>query len=85
MNRISETRRVPYLANIPLLGNLFRYDFEDQERTELLVLVTPRLVRPLNPDEVPNLPALPGPFLPTGDNIGGQLEGGGGTVDAPQQ
>jgi len=42
-------------------------------------------VRPLNPDEVPSLPSLPGPFLPNGDDIGGQLQGGGGTVDAPRQ
>jgi hypothetical protein len=47
------------------------------------VLVTPRLVRPLNPDEVPALPTMPGRFLPKEDNIGEQLEGGGGTVDAP--
>jgi len=47
------------------------------------VLITPRLVRPLNPDEVPALPTLPGRFLPPGDDVGGRLEGGGGTVDAP--
>ena len=43
---------------------------ERQERTELLVLITPRLVRPLNPDEVPALPTLPGRFLPPGDDLG---------------
>ena len=47
------------------------------------MIVTPRLVRPLNPDEVPPLPTLPGRFLPSGDDIGQQLEGGGGTIDAP--
>ena len=35
---------------------LFKSKAERQERTELLVLITPRLVRPLNPDEVPPLP-----------------------------
>jgi hypothetical protein len=29
-----------------------------------MVLVTPRLVRPLDPDEVPPLPTLPGRFMP---------------------
>ena len=29
------------------------------------------------------LPTLPGRFLPSGDDIGEQLEGGGGTIDAP--
>ena len=28
-----------------------------------MVLITPRLVRPLNPDEVPALPTRPGAFL----------------------
>ena len=49
------------------------------------MIVTPRLVRPLNPDEVPPLPTLPGRFLPTGDDIGEQLQGGGGVADAPAQ
>ena len=30
------------------------------EQTELMVLVTPRLVRALDPDEVPTLPVRPG-------------------------
>ena len=47
------------------------------------MLITPRLVRALNPDEVPPLPTLPGRFLPPGDDLGGRLEGGGGTVDGP--
>ena len=47
------------------------------EQTELMVLITPRLVRPLDPDEVPPLPTNIRPFLKKGD-IGGQLEGGGG-------
>jgi hypothetical protein len=46
------------------------------------VLVTPRLVRPLNPDEVPPLPTLPTQFLPE-DEIGAQIQGGGGVVDGP--
>ena len=74
---------VPILSQLPIIGNLFKSKAERKERTELLVIVTPRLVRPLNPDEVPPLPTLPGRFLPSGDDIGQQLEGGGGTIDAP--
>ena len=33
--------------------------------------------------EVPELPTLPGRFLPSGDEIGQQLEGGGGPIDGP--
>lgn len=75
---------VPILSRLPIIGNLFKSRADRQERTELLVLITPRLVRPLDPDEVPALPTLPGRFLPSGDDIGEQLEGGGGAVDAPR-
>ena len=55
---------IPFLSQIPIIGTLFKSKAERQERTELLVLITPRLVRALNPDEVPALPTLPGRFLP---------------------
>jgi pilus assembly protein CpaC len=74
---------IPILSQLPIIGNLFKSKADRKERTELLVLVTPRLVRPLNPGEVPPLPTMPGRFLPSGDDIGEQLQGGGGTVDAP--
>jgi pilus assembly protein CpaC len=74
---------IPLLSQVPIIGHLFSSKAERQERTELLVLVTPRLVRPLNPDEVPALPTLPGRFLPPDENLGEHLEGGGGAVDAP--
>jgi pilus assembly protein CpaC len=85
IDNTSQTDRaaIPLLSQVPIIGHLFSSKAERQERTELLVLITPRLVRPLNPDEVPALPTLPGRFLPPGDDVGGQLEGGGGTVDAP--
>ncbi len=79
-----DSAAVPILSQIPIIGNLFKSKAERKERTELIVIVTPRLVRPLNPDEVPPLPTQPGRFLPSGDEIGQQLEGGGGTVDAPR-
>ena len=74
---------IPYLSQIPIIGTLFKSKAERQERTELLVLITPRLVRPLNPDEVPPLPTMPGRFLPPGDELSEKFEGGGGTVDGP--
>jgi Flp pilus assembly secretin CpaC len=38
-------RRVPLLSAIPILGNLFRYDQDFTERRELLIIMTPRIVR----------------------------------------
>lgn len=42
--RLNRSRRVPFVADIPLLGHMFKYDFEAEERTELLVILTPMLV-----------------------------------------
>jgi type II secretory pathway component GspD/PulD (secretin) len=42
--RQNRTRRVPYLAEIPLVGTFFKYDSEIETRSELLVVMTPVLV-----------------------------------------
>lgn len=36
--------KVPYLADIPFLGNAFRFDSRRARRTELLIFLTPRVV-----------------------------------------
>jgi pilus assembly protein CpaC len=73
---------IPILSKLPILGPLFKSKSTRAEQTELMVLITPRLVRALNPDEVPPLPTSIRPFIKKGD-IGQQLEGAGGVVDAP--
>lgn len=52
----NDASAVPILSRIPIIGNIFKSRARRSEETELMVLVTPRLVRPLNPDEVPPLP-----------------------------
>ena len=48
--------KIPVLGDIPILGALFRNTrYQDQE-TELMVMVTPKIVRPLNREEIPVLP-----------------------------
>jgi pilus assembly protein CpaC len=74
---------IPVLSKVPIIGNLFKSKSDRTERTELMVLITPRLVQPLDPDEVPPLPTRPGRFLPPPRDVGSELEGGGGAVDAP--
>jgi hypothetical protein len=37
-------RRVPVLADIPILGELFRYDFDRGEKDELLIIMTPHVI-----------------------------------------
>jgi general secretion pathway protein D len=39
---------VPLLSDIPILGNLFKTTSDVQRRTELLVLLTPRVIRDSN-------------------------------------
>jgi pilus assembly protein CpaC len=73
---------IPWLSNLPIIGNLFKSKSDQKQQTELMVLITPQLVRPLEPDEVPPLPVNTKRFLP-GHGIGSQLQGGGGLVDAP--
>ena len=82
MDNVSQVDRsmIPVLGNIPIIGYLFKSKAERKTQTELMVLITPRLVRPLNPDEVPTLPTSPKGFLPV-PGIGGK--GNGGPVDAP--
>ena len=73
---------IPILSKLPIIGALFKSKSERAEETELMVLITPRLVRPLNPDEVPALPTNIKPIIKR-DDIGQQLDGPGGVVDAP--
>jgi len=47
-NHQTVNRRVPYISDIPILGNLFRYDFESCKRTELILIMRPRIVRNKN-------------------------------------
>lgn len=42
--------RFPILGEIPILGALFRSSEFQKNKTELLIVVTPRLVKPLAPD-----------------------------------
>jgi pilus assembly protein CpaC len=87
----NDAAAIPILGRLPIIGALFRSKTSRAEQTELMVLITPRLVRPLDPDEVPALPTRPEPFIrrPSGgglpSGVGGQLEGSAGTVDGPLQ
>ncbi len=43
-NKAKVDRRVPFLSEIPVLGELFRYRGFTSERSELLIVLTPRIV-----------------------------------------
>lgn len=74
-NNINEViSRVPFLGELPILGALFRSSSFQNNRTELVFLITPRLVKPLD-----SKPALPtdGFIPPTSSEffLGGKQEG----------
>ncbi len=80
LNNLSQddNAAIPILSRIPIIGKMFKSKSERAEQTELLVLITPRLVKPLDPDEVPSLPTVPSRFLPP------RGEEGTGTAPAPK-
>lgn len=46
-----EIEQLPWLGNLPVLGALFRSTSYQKQETDLVIVVTPRLVRPAAPDE----------------------------------
>ncbi len=48
-NQVGNVNALPVLGELPVLGALFRSTDFQRERTELLFIVTPRLVKPLKP------------------------------------
>ena len=56
---LSEVTRVPLLGDIPFIGpRVFQSKNASEVETELLVLVSPEIVRPMEPDEVPPTPGF---------------------------
>lgn len=43
--------QVPWLGQVPVIGTLFRNSSNQKEETELVVIVTPHVVRPVKPGE----------------------------------
>ncbi len=65
-NRVINTVNKVYgLGDIPILGNLFKSRSTRKTTDELLVVITPRFVRPLSPEERATLPEVVLPFMPT--------------------
>jgi pilus assembly protein CpaC len=69
-NRMTETiNKIPGLANIPLLGKLFTSRARSRNNSELLVIVTPEVVRPIPAGQpLPTL-NMPIPFLTKNSDI----------------
>jgi pilus assembly protein CpaC len=65
-NRVVQVlNRIRGLGDIPIIGHLFRSRSTRKTTDELLVVITPRFVRPLAPNEQVRLPDMVETFLPT--------------------
>lgn len=64
-DRLTNTaRKMPLLGDIPLLGKLFQSRSKNRAKTELMVVVTPRVVHVQPNDPLPPGPEFPERFLP---------------------
>ena len=52
-NTAASTVRVPLLGDLPIVGNFFSKNTISTTETELIVLVTPELIAPIEPHDVP--------------------------------
>ncbi len=59
--------KIPWLGDVPILGYLFKSRSTKKTQDELLVVITPRLVKPLTAEEKAQLPTTIEPFLESAD------------------
>jgi pilus assembly protein CpaC len=63
-NTLNQTlSKVPGIGDIPILGYLFRSRAYQKNATELVVMITPRIVHRNSPGVTPNLPGIVEPYL----------------------
>ena len=64
-NREQETfSKIPFIGSIPVLGRFFQSINKTRSNTELMVIVTPEIVRPMPAGQQIAGPTFPVPFLP---------------------
>jgi pilus assembly protein CpaC len=63
-NRVTENLvKIPWLGDVPILGQLFKSRQTKKSSSELLVVITPRVAQPIPPGDQAQLPAFVEPFL----------------------
>src|ERR1700752_1952551 len=77
----SETKtlsRIPIVSDIPVLGALFKSKSFEKKETEIMFIVTAHMVKPVTPDDLPNMRGMDGlkgnsPFgvEPKGEGVSG--------------
>ncbi len=71
--------RIPIVSDIPIIGALFKSKTFEKKETELMFFVTAYLVKPVSPDDLPNMRGIDGlkgnsplGVEPKGEGISGQ-------------
>jgi pilus assembly protein CpaC len=83
-NRVTDTvDKVPFLGDLPILGKFFQSKSHEKENTELIVIVTPEIVRPI-PQGAP-LPQLkyPVPFMDPNTPVDSKAQAKDNAAPAP--
>lgn len=63
-NRVTQNfSKIPGIGDIPILGKLFQSRTLNKSRNELLIVVTPHIVQPLDAGHAPKGPVMPYEFL----------------------
>jgi len=59
----SETKslsKVPFISDVPIIGNLFKSKTFQKQETELMFIITAQLVKPVNRDDLPAMRGMDG-------------------------
>jgi pilus assembly protein CpaC len=71
--------RIPIVSDIPVLGALFKSKSFEKKETELMFIVTAHMVKPVSPDDLPNMRGMDG--LKGNSPLGVEPKGEGVTGD----
>jgi len=81
-NRVTETlEKIPFIGDVPILGKFFQSRSRNKQNTELLVIVTPEIVRPIPAGQPLPETKYPMPFLQS--NTGKEMRTPGQNVTGP--
>jgi pilus assembly protein CpaC len=71
--------RIPIVSDIPIIGALFKSKSFEKKETELMFFVTAHMVKPVTPDDLPNMRGIDGlkgssplGLEPKGEGVSGQ-------------
>ncbi|HEX8071715.1 MAG TPA: type II and III secretion system protein family protein [Pyrinomonadaceae bacterium] len=74
-NEMQSISKIPVLGDVPVLGNLFKSKNFQRNETELMFIITAQLVKPVNPDDLPQMRGIDG--LKKGSPLGVEPKGEG--------